>query len=333
MEEVKDSIKGKKILFLSPAFFGYETKIKTKMEEMGAEVDMYDERSVKKALDRALLKIIPGIFNNRTTMYYREIFNQIENRNYDYVFIVKCDMITEDILIELKNTFKGAVFCLYLWDSIENIKGITKKFPYFDRILSFDRQDALSYSAVKFRPLFYADEFRKEPKYDNQYKYDICFCGTIHSDRYLIIKSIEKLSHKNKLSFYKFLYLQSRFIYKYYWLTKKEFRKTTEKDFSYIKKSAKEVAEIVNNSRVVLDIQHPKQTGLTMRTIEMIGMNKKVITTNVDIKNYDFYDPKNIHVVSRDKPEIPMEFILSSYKKIDNKSYEKYSIERWILDI
>ena len=59
-------IGGKKILFLSPAFFKYENMIADKMREMGAKVDMYDERSVTSAMARALLKISPAIFKKRS---------------------------------------------------------------------------------------------------------------------------------------------------------------------------------------------------------------------------------------------------------------------------
>lgn len=59
-------LNNKKILFFSPAFFGYENKIKEKMEEMGAKVDLYDERSVSKSYEKAVLKINPNIFIRKT---------------------------------------------------------------------------------------------------------------------------------------------------------------------------------------------------------------------------------------------------------------------------
>ena len=63
-------ISGKKILFFSPAFFKYENMIADKMREMGAEVDMYDVRSVTKAFQRALLKIHPAFFKKKSPRYY-----------------------------------------------------------------------------------------------------------------------------------------------------------------------------------------------------------------------------------------------------------------------
>lgn len=81
------SIRGKRILFLAPAFFGYELKIKHKMEDMGAIVDFYDVRSVTSAIERALLKISPNIFVRKTNKYYGEILKKNHEKDYDYIFI------------------------------------------------------------------------------------------------------------------------------------------------------------------------------------------------------------------------------------------------------
>lgn len=332
MEEVY-SIKGKRILFLAPSFFQYENKIKEKMEQMGAIVDFYDERSVTKSFDRALLKILPSVFNKKTARYYKEILEACKNNVYSYIFVIKCDMLTEKILEKFHVIFPNSIFCLYLYDSVKNIKGVSKKFKYFDRILSFDRQDTFKYHEMKFRPLFYIDDFKKELRLDNKYKYDISFCGTIHSDRFAIIKEIIDICKKIKLSFYNFSYLQSKFMYYFYKIIKHEFRYARKRDFSFLKASSQEISDVVDESRVVLDIQHPKQTGLTMRTIEMIGMNKKLVTTNAEIKEYDFYNSNNILVINRKNINILDEFLLTKYIPLDANIYDKYSITAWIEDI
>ena len=332
MEEVY-SIKGKRILFLAPSFFGYENKIKDKMEQMGAIVDFYDERSVTKAFDRALLKIVPSVFNKKTSMYYNDILEACKNNEYSYIFVIKCDMLTEEILEKFHVIFPNSIFCLYLYDSVKNIKGVSSKFKYFHRILSFDRQDTFKYTEMKFRPLFYIDNFKKALRTDNKYKYDISFSGTIHSDRYAIIKEVIDICKKMKLSFYNFSYLQSKFMYYFYKITKHEFRCARKRDFSFLKASSYEISDVVDDSRAVLDIQHPKQTGLTMRTIEMVGMNKKLVTTNAEIEEYDFYNPNNILVIDRKNINISDEFLLTKYIPLDANIYDKYSITSWIEDI
>lgn len=335
MKKEGSIIRGKKILFFAPSFFGYEYKIKSKLEDMDATVDYYDVRSIKSAKARAWLKIFPNAFTRRTRKYYHEILESNHDKDYDYVFIVKCDMITTSILQQMKDTYKNARFCLYLWDSVSNIPGISKKFRYFDKIMSFDRIDSNNYEEIFFRPLFYLDEYRRDDNvYDSEDKeIDISFLGTIHSDRYAIIKKVNMICKQNNLIFYTFKYLQSKFVYYIFKALKTEFRDTKIDDFSFKKMDVKEISRIVSKTKAILDIEHPNQTGLTMRTLEMIGMKKKIITTNKDIVNYDFYNPNNILVLSRDNIQIPKHFIDSEYEALDSLIYDKYSIESWINEI
>lgn len=328
-----ENIEGKRILFFSPAFFGYENKIKNKMEEMGAKVDYYDVRSVTSAKDRALLKVSPKIFENKSKEYYENIISENRGKDYDYILIIKCDMTPEEILLKFKEAFPKAKLCLYLWDSVKNIPGIKDKFKYFDTLHSFDLEDCKNFEELNFRPLFYADQFKKEIVKNQKYEYDISFLGTIHSDRYAILKQIQEIAIKNNLKSFYFKYLQSNFIYYFYKFTKKEFRNTTKNDFDFSKMSSEEIANIVDKSRIILDIQHPKQTGLTMRTIEMIGMNKKIITTNETIKEYDFYNPNNISVIDRKNVNIDLKFLQKEYEPLEKSIYEKYSLETWIKEV
>lgn len=147
-------ISGKKILFFSPAFFKYEDMIANKMREMGAEVDMYDVRSVTSAKDRALLKITPKLFEKQSQSYYEGIIEENQGKKYDYILIVKCDMTPTNILEKFRTDFPHAKLCLYLWDSVENIPGVVEKFKYFDSLHSFDMNDCERYPQLKFRPLF-----------------------------------------------------------------------------------------------------------------------------------------------------------------------------------
>lgn len=331
-KEIIDDISGKKILFFAPAFFGYENKIVKKMEDMGASVDMYDVRSVTSAKDRALLKVSPKIFASKSQKYYEKIIETNKGKDYDYILVVKCDMTPESILERFRKEYPNAKLCLYLWDSIDNIPGVLNKFKYFDTLHSFDMEDCKKHSELKFRPLFYADEFCKELSTE-EHKYDVSFAGTIHSDRYAVIKEVRKIVAEKGLKSYWFCYLQSKFVYCFYKATKKEFADTKITDFNFEKKGSEEIASIVDQSKIVLDIHHPKQTGLTMRTIEMVGMNKKLITTNASIKNYDFYNSNNISIVDRKNIQMDDMFLQTAYEPLNDELYKKYSLQSWVLEV
>ena len=113
-------------------------------------------------------------------------------------------------------------------------------------------------------------------------------------------------------------------------LTDPAFCKCRMKDFHFKMLSAEETSGYMERARVSLDVEGPGQTGLTMRTIEVLGAKRKLITTNKTIKQYNFYDERNILIVDRNNPKIDLEFIREPFSEIDTVIYEQYSLEAWI---
>ena len=291
---------GVNILIFSQFFFNYENKIAEKYREMGAHIDLYNERSISSDVERALLKICPRIFKSKTDKYYFTILNSCKNKTYTHILFVDCEMLTEKVLIMCKKTFPRAKLCLYMWDSLKNLHCKEKILKHFDYISSFDRKDSIKNTKINFRPLFFCDEYRCcKNKNENEFKYDICFVGTLHTDRYKICKSLMVQMNSKRIKWFFYPYLQNRYVYYFYRFFKKEYHDTLISDFNFRPISAESVAKIIDNSRAVLDIQHHNQSGLTMRTLETLGMKKKLITTNEEVRNYDFYNPSNIAIIDR----------------------------------
>jgi hypothetical protein len=92
---------------------------------------------------------------------------------------------------------------------------------------------------------------------------------------------------------------------------------------------AAEVAHKVGSSRAVLDVEHPRQRGLTMRTIETLFAGKKLVTTNEHILKSDLYNPSRIHLISRLNPSIPTEFLSKSFLIISEDLRKYYSCDGW----
>jgi hypothetical protein len=98
--------------------------------------------------------------------------------------------------------------------------------------------------------------------------------------------------------------------------------------FQPLKKDA--FNELFLNSRIILDIEHPKQTGLTFRSIEALGAQKKLITTNLSISSYDFYDDSNIFILDRLSPSVPDSFLYSEYNPVSKDIYDRYKLSSWL---
>jgi galactitol-specific phosphotransferase system IIB component len=89
----------------------------------------------------------------------------------------------------------------------------------------------------------------------------------------------------------------------------------------------------IESCLAVLDIQHPKQTGLTMRTFEVLASGKKLITTNKSIQNEIFFDPSIIQVIDREKPELDLNFFNNDINRMPDFFFNHYSCKGWLIDI
>lgn len=319
-----------KILFITPSFFDYEKEIKAKLEERGYKVDLYDDRPTNKSLGKILIRINPRLLSFVIHRYYKKIILENKDKNYDYIFFIKCESPLKKDLELLKRAFPNAKFILYMYDSISNIKYYSMKKQYFDDIFTFDYEDAISNYEMKFRPLFYLDCYSGEKKENNEYEY--CFIGSCHSDRPKIINNL--LSQVDQKNNYFRMYVPSKIVNIIKTIFDKDFRELKKKNIITLEKiSSEEVSNIYGKSKIIIDIQHPLQSGLTMRTIEVLGLKKKMITTNEGIKKYSFYSKNNIEILNRKNPIISDSFIETNYEELDTQVYEDFSLDNWVTEI
>lgn len=328
------NIKNKKILFISPSFFGYEISIKKRLVEVGAIVDYFDERPANTFWTKALIRINRGLLSSHINKYYEIIYQKIVNHSYDYIFVMDVEAMPTSFLKKIKKSNPSSIFILYLWDSIYNKKHTINYLSFFDHIYSFDPNDCKNNPILIFRPLFFLNEYKTlTSNKEQEYEYDFSFIGTAHSDRYALIQKIYSQIQDYCLKSYWYLYLQNWKMFYWNKLTNQAFRKAHLHDFHYSSLSKKEVIEVIRKSRIIIDIQHPKQSGLTMRTIEMLGAQRKLVTTNASVKNYDFYSEDNILVIDRENPVIDEFFCLREYRPLKEYLYYKYSLDGWLEEI
>ncbi|RBQ29236.1 hypothetical protein [Aliarcobacter vitoriensis] len=324
-------LKNKKILYIGQKFFGYEQEIINNLQKLEATVDFFDERPSNKFWYKLTLKLnLKNLLNGYINTYYNCIINKTRDIKYDYIFINKLESINYDILSKIKNIHNSSFFILYKWDSVKNYKPDTKAFNLFDKKFTFDSEDAQKYDNFKLLPLFYIDIYKNIK--NNSIKYDMCFIGSGHSDRYLLIKKIKKSLGKDNI-FFTFFYLGSKLTYLFRKIFDKRMKKASYKEFSFESLSQVQVVDYISKSNIIIDIEHPTQTGLTMRTIEMLGAKKKLVTTNKSIKKYDFYHSNNIFVIDRNNPIIDKDFIEKPYIEVDKEIYDKYYIRNWLIAI
>ena len=324
-------LKGKRILFFSTFFFGYETFIKSTLEGMGAIVDSYNERPDETVITKAMIRINRDIIAKKVDTYHRKIFLETKHIPYDFVFFIRCEAFSRDSISRLRQYHPRAIFISYFWDSTLNSKNIVRVYDLFDKSFSFDKHDCEKYG-MNFLPLFYIDDYAKVTK-PLEYLYKTLFIGTLHSDRYRTVKKIIATPSLEKHNNFTWFYLSSKLLlYKMKW-TDKSLSITKPQDIVYKKLGLSDILILFEKSEIIIDIQHPNQTGLTMRTFEAMGARRKLITTNADIINYDFYNSNNILCVNREDIDVPEDFINSPCVEIKNEIYKSYSLSSWLKKI
>jgi hypothetical protein len=327
-------LKEKKILLLAAKFFNYETEIANRLRDFGAIVDYFDQRPSNSFLTKALIRINSKFLSKKIDDYYKKIIDETESTRYDYVLFISPEAITKKIFLKLKDKQQYATYILYMWDAIKNKNQSTLDLvPLFDCRFSFDKEDS-SDSTYNFthRPLFYLNDYRSIPKVDNP-KYDLLFIGTIHSDRYRILKSVKLNSSKNNQALFFYPFFPSKILFLVKLLVDPSLWHSKLKEFKFRSLDKRSILNLFETSRAIIDIQHPRQTGLTMRTIEVLGAQRKLITTNKDIVTYDFYNPNNIHVIDRENAKVDSNFLYKPLVPLTDKILWKYSLDGWISDI
>ena len=325
------NLQGKKILFFSPKAFGYEVEINKRLVELGASVVYYDDRPSNGFWGKALLRVNKSLIKKQIDRYYKKIQESLvfSSPSFDYIFLLNLEAMPVWFIEWLKGHYKNSEIILYMWDSFRNKVNTGDYLPFCDRAITFDPEDLKTNPELEFRPLFYLNTYADIAK-TKKFDYDVSFVATGHSDRYVISNKVKSQIEKNGGVMYSYLFLQSKKLFAYLKLTNSKFKKAKVDDFNYQSLATNDLLNIIAKSKAVLDVQHPMQTGLTMRTIEMIGAERKLITTNSAVKRYDFYNPNNIFVIDREDPVVEQSFISTPYEPIPQDLYHKYSLDGWL---
>lgn len=324
-----------KLLLIMPKFFDYPEIIVNELNEMGYEVDFFDDRPSTNAWIKAAIRINKNLIGTYIKKYFESVMKTVRNKKYDVVFLISGQSLSfsESMINEIKLCQKDAKFVLYQWDSQTNFPYIKQVQKYFDKCYSFDKRDIEETPSLKFLPLFYSRKYEEIGKRNNtNFKYDFCFVGTAHPKKYKFIKMMSEQLKSVYPNQFIYFFFPSPIVYFYRKIMNNELRKAKYNEFHYVPLKGKDMNDVYETSRCVLDSAQDGQLGLTIRVLEALGAKKKLITTNEDVINYDFYKPENIYVYEG-KIDLENVFFTHEYKEVSKEVYEKYSLRSWLKEI
>lgn len=324
-----------KLLLIMPKFFDYPEIIVNELNEMGYEVDFFDDRPSTNAWIKAAIRINKNLIGTYIKKYFESVMKTVRSKKYDVVFLISGQSLSfsESMINEIKLCQKDAKFVLYQWDSQTNFPYIKQVQKYFDKCYSFDKRDIEETPSLKFLPLFYSRKYEEIGKRNNtNFKYDFCFVGTAHPKKYKFIKMMSEQLKSVYPNRFIYFFFPSPIVYFYRKIMNNELRKAKYNEFHYVPLKGKDMNDVYETSRCVLDSAQDGQLGLTIRVLEALGAKKKLITTNEDVINYDFYKPENIYVYEG-KIDLENVFFTHEYKEVSKEVYEKYSLRSWLKEI
>lgn len=91
-----------------------------------------------------------------------------------------------------------------------------------------------------------------------------------------------------------------------------------------------ELIEIDKRSRCIVDIIPKAQNGISVRPLEAIMLNKKLLTNMVSMRSMNFYSPQNIYILGIDNAKTLQEFIDSPLDiQLQNNMKDYYDFNNW----
>jgi len=170
-------------------------------------------------------------------------------------------------------------------------------------LLTFDPEEATKYGMT------YAPQFYRFPEpWQEEICYDFFFCGMIkdRSDRLQSLKSqLEGMGFRCK-----FIIVG----------------KGHDDKISY-----EQYLDYVRKSRCLVDMFQKGQIGLTRRPLEALFFNKKLLTENAQVADFDFYRQENTFIIGRDDWDDIKRF-MDEIKPvtIPDEVKQRYDVTQWL---
>lgn len=318
------------ILVVCAPFFSYHKIIIEELESRGRRVVWWSDRISENSFYKILLRCLPKIVARLSRSSFVSKTSLLETEYIRDVLVVKGEGLSAATVKELRKSMRDARFHLYLWDGLENVPGAAEIAPLFDTISTFDPEDSQRFGWYH-RPLFARNTVDAPKVSTERWKYDWVFIGSLHSDRFGILKSL--VSNSPHLNPFVYCFIPGKLFFWLRHLIDWSLWNPGVIKISTVPLTPKMVELIVDKSRVAIDIEHPRQRGLTMRTIETLMAHRKLITTNSCIRDTDLFEDSRVCIIDRNAPVIPEMFLDTPFLPLESSILKRYSISGWVNEI
>ena len=267
------------------------------------------------AIFTTIIKFVKKLRLPIIVMFYDSWYHKLET--YDKIIVFDLALHTDNsLLYNIDRKAKTKMRYLYSWNIIKNehlfelerMEAIKYKFEFYH----YDSLCCKKYG-LKFNTIMYDPTLKIS---DSPIEYDTIFLGFIKDRK------------KDLLLIYS-LFLEEGLIPNFIVVGYNKQDVPFTKSSKYI--SYYEYLQMLSKSKSILDVAQNNQSGLSMRVMEAIFFNKKLISTNLELKNCNFYNASRILIFEKGKTKADeiKKFLSIDFEPYSDEVRRYYSLESW----
>lgn len=281
--------------------------------------DVFDLYGVKTVFGKLFLRLTSYIYPKLYNKFLSRKANKI--KGYDTVIYINSSAIPNVLVDKIKKNNPNARLILFILNKVTSIESYNYMFDMGWEIWSFDENDSKTLG-LKYNAQFYPSiKLEKNIKPLN----DLFFIGYDKGRLNNLVK-INDVAHDKNLTSKIIVRKWSKFSPILFINKKLENGIVlTYKEVSY-----KRILKYITQSKCIIELVMNGQVGFTMRVMESLFFERKLITNNSAVKNQEFYNKNNIFILDEDMNLDGIEeFLNSPYVPIPKEKIEKYAIQSW----
>lgn len=227
--------------------------------------------------------------------------------------IVSDPLITVEYLKWIQNVFPNAQLNFLYGNMVGKAKHVyPSQIPEGWRIWTYDDFDSKKYGLRLFHENGY---FKSYIKPLGKTEYDVIFVGKDKGRGEYLLQLEEKM---------KSMGLRTKFV------IVADGRLTKRKSYYSNRIDYNEITKLIVKSRAILNIAMEDQQGITLRDLESLFFEVKLLTTNKNIVKTDIYSPDNVYIVDGLNIDNLPEFLDKKYVPMPQEVKERHSYDHFI---
>lgn len=316
-----------KICIISFDHWDYDHQIVTALQKKGIDsfhikIGKFKHRNIWTRIQNSLSKIF---LNKNPKLIKRQdyIIDTLKKLGkQDQILVINPELIDLSYHKQIKEYTKK--YMAYLYDSMVRCPITHLLEGVFDEIYSFDKEDIATYGFKATTNYNYLD--KKDTSDLSTIKNDVLYIASF-DHRISEIFELQAYFEKLKKSYQFIIVGKKTTLFKAKHFFSSQLKKIK---FQRNRLSQNEIHQSYKQTKVIIDLVRANQTGLSFRIFEAMALEKKVLTNNKTIVEYDFYNPNNIIVFDQNNLNIPTSFFETPYQSLPEEIYSYYTLNAWV---